>query len=183
MNNIKRKKEKVYLKSKPRFEVLDGLRGVAAIIVVIFHLFEVFSESPIDQIINHGYLAVDFFYVLSGFVIGYAYDDRWNKMSYWDFYKRRLIRLHPMVIASTFLGAFYFFLEKCEYYTKMNDINPYFFILVIIMSLLNLPTTKNIEIRGWGETNSLNSTSWTLQYEYLINILYSLTKLAATKPD
>ena len=88
MNNIKRKKEKVYLKSKPRFEVLDGLRGVAAIIVVIFHLFEVFSESPIDQIINHGYLAVDFFYVLSGFVIGYAYDDRWKKMSYWDFYKR-----------------------------------------------------------------------------------------------
>ena len=174
MNNIKRKKEKVYLKSKPRFEVLDGLRGVAAIIVVIFHLFEVFSESPIDQIINHGYLAVDFFYVLSGFVIGYAYDDRWNKMSYWDFYKRRLIRLHPMVIASTFLGVFYFFLEKCEYYTKMDDINPYFFILVIIMSLLNLPTTKNIEIRGWGETNSLNSTSWTLQYEYLINILYSL---------
>jgi len=88
MNNIKRIKEKVYLKSKPRFEVLDGLRGVAAIIVVIFHLFEVFSESPIDQIINHGYLAVDFFYVLSGFVIGYAYDDRWKKMSYWDFYKR-----------------------------------------------------------------------------------------------
>ena len=95
-------------------------------------------------------------------------------MSYWDFYKRRLIRLHPMVIASTFFGVFYFFLEKCEYFSKMNDINPYFFILTIIMSLLNLPTTKNIEVRGWGETNSLNSTSWTLQYEYLINILYSI---------
>ena len=62
-----------YLKSKPRYEGLDGLRGVASIIVVIFHLFETFSEGqPSHQIVNHGYLAVDFFYVLSGFVIGYA---------------------------------------------------------------------------------------------------------------
>lgn len=48
--------------------------------------------------INHGYLAVDFFFLLSGFVIGYAYDDRWHKMSTSDFFKRRLIRLQPMVI-------------------------------------------------------------------------------------
>ena len=58
------------LSSKPRFEILDGLRGVAAIIVVAFHLFETYSSSPRDQILNHGYLAVDFFFVLSGFVIG-----------------------------------------------------------------------------------------------------------------
>ena len=42
------------------------------------------------QIINHGYLAVDFFFVLSGFVIGYAYDDRWGRMTTWAFFKRRL---------------------------------------------------------------------------------------------
>ena len=56
--------------SKPRYEILDGLRGVAAMIVVAFHLFETYSAGPVFQILNHGYLAVDFFFVLSGFVIG-----------------------------------------------------------------------------------------------------------------
>ena len=63
-----------YLASKPRYEILDGLRGVAAMIVVAYHLFETYSAGPVHQILNHGYLAVDFFFVLSGFVIGYAYD-------------------------------------------------------------------------------------------------------------
>ena len=50
--------------------------------VVLFHLFEGSlsdREFHTDQIINHGYLCVDFFFMLSGFVIGYAYDDRWGK--------------------------------------------------------------------------------------------------------
>ena len=85
-------KTDVYLASKPRYEILDGLRGVAAIMVVIFHLFETYSKGPAYQIVNHGYLAVDFFFVLSGFVVGYAYDDRWDRMSTWGFFKRRLTR-------------------------------------------------------------------------------------------
>ena len=99
----------IYLPSKPRYEILDGLRGVAALMVVTFHLFETYSSGPAHQIINHGYLAVDFFFVLSGFVIGYAYDDRWNRMTLGTFFKRRLTRLHPMVIAGTLIGASLFF--------------------------------------------------------------------------
>ena len=57
--------EVIPLSSKPRFEILDGLRGVAAMIVVAFHLFETYSAGPKYQIFNHGYLAVDFFFVLS----------------------------------------------------------------------------------------------------------------------
>ena len=56
--------------------------------------------------INHGYLAVDFFFVFSGFVVGYAYDDRWNKMTIGAFFLRRLIRLQPM---GMFIGAVFFF--------------------------------------------------------------------------
>ncbi len=82
--------------SKAHYPILDGLRGVAAIMVVAFHILETFSGGDhVKQIINHGYLAVDFFFVLSGFVIGYAYDDRWNNMTLGGFFKRRLIRLHP----------------------------------------------------------------------------------------
>lgn len=56
------------MSEKPRYAILDGLRGVAAVIVVAFHLFETYSKGPAYQILNHGYLAVDFFFVLSGFV-------------------------------------------------------------------------------------------------------------------
>ncbi|MGN1359501.1 MAG: acyltransferase family protein, partial [Kiritimatiellia bacterium] len=98
--------------SKPRFEVLDGLRGIAALLVVAFHLLESYSGGDhTRQILNHGYLAVDFFFVLSGFVIGYAYDDRWGQgLTLREFFKRRLVRLHPMVVFGTLLGAalFYF---------------------------------------------------------------------------
>ena len=51
-----------YLTSKPHYEILDGLRGVAAAMVVAFHLLEAHSGgNHLNQIINHGYLAVDFF--------------------------------------------------------------------------------------------------------------------------
>ena len=82
-----------YLASKPRYEILDGLRGVAAMIVVAFHLLETYSKGPAYQVLNHGYLAVDFFFILSGFVVGDAYDNRWRRMSVGEFLKRRLIRL------------------------------------------------------------------------------------------
>lgn len=55
--------------AKPRYELLDGLRGVAAVMVLWYHVFEAFATSPVDQIVNHGYLAVDFFFILSGFVV------------------------------------------------------------------------------------------------------------------
>ena len=61
-------KQNVYLTSKPHYEILDGLRGVAALMVILFHCFETYIGRFGTQIINHGYLAVDFFFVLSGFV-------------------------------------------------------------------------------------------------------------------
>ena len=98
-----------YFASKPRYAILDGLRGVAALMVVAFHLFETYIPVLHTQVINHGYLAVDFFFILSGFVIGYAYDDRWAKgMTVGNFFKRRLIRLQPMVIAGTIFGTLLF---------------------------------------------------------------------------
>ena len=173
--NLTENDKSMLLRSKQRYEILDGLRGVAALIVIIFHFFELYSlGEPKNQIINHGYLAVDFFYVLSGFVIGYAYDDRWDRMSYWDFYKRRLIRLHPMVIAGSIVGVCYYFLGESPTCPNIENVKPYFFFLTIIMNFLMIPAPNEMDIRGWGETNSFNGPNWTLTYEYIINILYSL---------
>ena len=66
----------VYLDSKPRFEILDGLRGVAALCVVLYHMVECYPSEIVGAFMTHGYMAVDFFFALSGFVIAYAYDDR-----------------------------------------------------------------------------------------------------------
>lgn len=165
-------KENVYLASKPRYEILDGLRGVAAMMVVLFHCFETYCPRGGEQIINHGYLAVDFFFVLSGFVIGYAYDDRWDKMTTWGFFKRRLTRLHPMVIAGTVVGLCFFFLSSGAFPKVLQ--NPFWKIaLCFVMGLLMIPCGHNLDIRGWGEFNSFNGPNWTLTFEYIGNILYA----------
>ena len=164
----------IYLASKPRYEILDGLRGVAAMLVVAYHLFETYYHGAPDQPINHGYLAVDFFFVLSGFVIGYAYDDRWDRMSTWAFFKRRLIRLHPMVIFGTLFGAVMFYFGSCTDFPLINQTPWWMVLLVMFWCFTMIPLPNTMDIRGWAETNPLNGPAWSLQWEYIANILYAL---------
>lgn len=163
-----------YLPSKPRYEILDGLRGVAAMIVVAFHLFETYSKGPAYQILNHGYLAVDFFFVLSGFVIGYAYDDRWHKMTLKGFFKRRLVRLHPMVIMGSLVGALFFYFAAGEVFPMIAQVAWWKVLLICLLACTILPAPPAWDIRGWGETSPLNGPAWSLLYEYIANILYAL---------
>lgn len=159
--------------TKPHYKILDGLRGVAALTVVCFHIFEAFATSHVDQKINHGYLAVDFFFILSGFVMGYAYDDRWKTMSVWEFFKRRIIRLHPMVVFGALIGAAIFYTQGCSVW----DVSKISIGALLVATLLNaflIPATTGAEIRGVGEMYPLNGPSWSLFFEYIGNILYAL---------
>ena len=159
--------------TKPHYAILDGLRGVAAITVVCFHIFEAFATSHLDQIINHGYLAVDFFFMLSGFVIGYAYDDRWATTSTLDFIKRRIIRLHPMVFIGAIIGAILFYFQGCSVW----DVSTVSIMALLGATLLNaflIPAMPGHEVRGLGEMFPLNGPSWSLFFEYIGNILYAL---------
>ena len=163
-----------YLASKPRYEILDGLRGVAALIVVAFHLFETYSTGTDAQILNHGYLAVDFFFILSGFVIGYAYDDRWDRMSLADFFKRRLVRLHPLVIMGTLIGALMFYIGDNPRVPLVGQTEWWQVLLIMLLGMTMLPALKSWDIRGWSETNPLNGPTWSLMWEYIANIMYAL---------
>lgn len=162
--------------SKSHYQILDGLRGVAAVMVVIFHLFEAFSEgNHLKQIINHGYLAVDFFFVLSGFVIGYAYDDRWGKMTLKDFFKRRLIRLHPMIIVGMVIGAIGFYFSSSPIlFPQISSVPLWKLLLVMLVGFTLLPLPASMDIRGWAEMHPLNGPAWSLFFEYVANILYAL---------
>lgn len=162
------------LTSKPHFPILDGLRGVAALMVVAFHICEAHSTSPLDQIMNHGYLAVDFFFLLSGFVIGYAYDDRWGKMKVKNFFMRRLIRLQPMVVMGMIIGAVCFYLQASSLWPLINNTSVWKMLLIMFIGFTMIPVPPSMDIRGWQETYPLNGPGWSLFFEYIVNILYGL---------
>ena len=176
MMNILSSGDSVFPDSKSHYKILDGLRGVAAIMVVLFHILEIFSGGiHTEQIINHGYLAVDFFFVLSGFVVGHAYDDRWNKMTIGGFFKRRLIRLHPMIVAGMIIGAICFYFSASPIlFPGISQISGWKLLLVLLIGFTLIPVPSSLDIRGWGEMHPLNGPAWTLFFEYIGNLLYAL---------
>jgi peptidoglycan/LPS O-acetylase OafA/YrhL len=158
------------LQTKRHFDILDGLRGVAALAVVIFHFMEwVFTDAS-KNFIGHGFLAVDFFFCLSGFVIGYAYDDRIAKMGLVEFFKARIIRLHPLVLAGSVLGLLAFLFDPFGGHIELYSTGK--IILTFLCSILLIPLPV-IADRGFN-LFSFNAPSWSLFWEYVANIVYAL---------
>ncbi|MDR2384706.1 MAG: acyltransferase, partial [Tannerella sp.] len=160
--------------SKPHYEILDGLRGWAAVAVLAFHIYETYATDKYSQWVNHGYLAVDFFFVLSGFVIGYAYDGRWGKMTSGDFFKRRVIRLHPMVVFGMALGAVLFYFGASAMFPLVAETPVWKMLAYMLLGMLLIPTPPAADIRGWQEMHTLDAPCWSLFFEYIANILYAL---------
>ncbi len=169
--------------TKPHYELLDGLRGVAAILVLFYHIFEGFSFAEVTngdgdgiiRVLNHGHIAVDFFFILSGFVISYAYDDRWKKMSTWQFFKRRLIRLHPMLVLGAIIGTMAFAFVGFEKWDGTTA--PMGWVMTaMLLTMFMIPAVPGVpyEVRGNGEMFPLNGPAWSLFFEYIGNILYAL---------
>ena len=156
---------------KQHFEVLDGLRGSAAFLIVIFHVFNYsFGFHGPWALVKHAYLAVDFFFALSGFVVAYAYDDRWRRMSVLQFFRIRLIRLHPLVLIGATLGLLGYLFDPFS--KAINHTNPAILLLAYVTSLLLLPSPP---VGGrHNESQALNGPAWSLMQEYLGNIAYAL---------
>nr|WP_317131583.1 acyltransferase [Mucilaginibacter ginsenosidivorans] len=158
------------LKTKPHFEILDGLRGVAALSVVTFHFMEMAISDYSKNFIGHGFLAVDFFFCLSGFVIAYAYDDRIGKMGVMEFFKSRLIRLHPMVIMGSVLGLITFLFDPFGGHPELYSTGR--IALIFLCSILLIPFPVVTE-RAFNLFN-LNAPAWSLFWEYIANIFMPL---------
>lgn len=180
MSNIS---SSAFADTKAHYALLDGLRGVAALMVIWYHVFEgyAFAHSfdggdGLIASLNHGYLAVDFFFILSGFVIGYAYDDRWEKgLNKKNFFKRRLIRLHPMVIMGAILGTIAFCIQGGVQWDG-TSVPLSMIMLSLLCMLFFIPAIPGAgyEVRGNGEMFPLNGPCWSLFFEYIGNILYAL---------
>jgi len=159
--------------SKKHLPILDGLRGVAAIMVLIMHTFEPYCGGDYHKMfVNHGYLTVDFFFMLSGYVMAHAYDDRWGTMTVTDFIKRRLIRLHPLIILGMTIGAALFFFQESPLFPKIENTTIGQLLLILVIGYTLIPVPPSMDIRGWNEMHPLNGAAWSLFFEYVANILH-----------
>ena len=171
---------------KPRYDILDGLRGVAALMVLLYHVFNDAKSffvwpAPVNEF-YHGFLGVDFFFILSGFVMGYAYDERWltpsqpprgEAMTFWGFVKRRLIRLHPMVVMGVLIGVVAFIIPGC---TKWDGsaVPVETLMWATLLALFLIPAPSGMDVRGNTEAFPLNGPHWSLFFEYIGSLLYGL---------
>ena len=156
---------------KRHFDVLDGLRGTAALLVVLFHIQGIAVSFQHDKLIlPHAYLAVDFFFALSGYVIGYAYDDRRNTMSKRELLLARIIRLHPLVVLGAILGLLSYVFDPFHGGQQTVALSSLVVVFLLTLFVLPAPTLPN----RWEDTHPLNGPLWTLLQEYLASIAYVL---------
>jgi Predicted acyltransferases len=107
-------------------------------------------------------------------VIGYAYDDRWHKMTRSGFFKRRLIRLHPMIVMGMLIGGILFYTQAGLVFPGIEQTPVWKMLLIMLFGFSLLPLPTRYDIRGWSEMHPLNGPAWSLFFEYIANILYAL---------
>ncbi len=156
--------------SKPHFEILDGLRGIAALAVVIFHFMEWVFPDFSQNVMAHGFLAVDFFFCLSGFVIAYAYDDRIAVKGKFFFFKSRLLRLQPLVVFGSLLGLIAYLFDPFAVYTETLSAAEMAGLFICSVWLIPAPFMVDRGLNLFG----FNAPSWSLFWEYVANVLYAL---------
>jgi peptidoglycan/LPS O-acetylase OafA/YrhL len=158
---------------KERFEVLDVFRGIFASLVVLFHL-TVFTATPIinNEFISNGDLFVDFFFVLSGFVITYSYQSIATGNELGRFYKKRFFRLYPLhfILLMIFL-AIELSKHTASAYVHVNKIENVsnnattFFSNLFLLNSVKMPGVHDL---------SWNYTSWSISAEMIAYLLFGV---------
>lgn len=146
------------------FLALDLLRGIAALIIAMGHAEILFGFHP-----GSGYLSVDLFFVLSGFVLAYAYDNRIaGGMSVSRFMAVRLIRLYPLYFLA--LACFSFALLLAYFVGGHTSWSPGSLAVAGILALCFLPTPGGIGPRD--AIYPLNTPAWSLAFELIVNFVF-----------
>ena len=151
-----------------RFELLDGLRGIAAIAVMIFHFTIVNGLGWLPG----AWTAVDLFYVLSGFVLMYNYGPKiTNGMSFETFLGARVLRLWPMHIIGMALGIVAVRIE-----TGSGMVTPQM-LTAVALNLFWIPSFNGLAFPMGSATEAgvlfpFNGPAWSLFFEIVVNILF-----------
>ncbi|MBR8084577.1 acyltransferase family protein [Burkholderia vietnamiensis] len=151
--------------TRQRFEILDGLRGVAAIAVVMYHRR---SWFPGGHGLEHAYLAVDFFFILSGFVIDYAYTARMrNGLTLKEFARARIIRLYPLIVIGAIIGTLLELMRSISQHNAHGAVNT---LIAGVIASLCLPAWPSLMPQPF----SINQPSWSLFFELAANAAFAL---------
>lgn len=152
---------------KNRYLTLDGLRGVAAICVVLHHTD---GFHRVGSLAPHGYLAVDFFLMLSGFVIALTYQGRLSRgFSIGSFVKARFARLYPTIAVGIALGALKLALDATVGHNTSEPITSIITASVLNMSLLPYISTAHF----WKEFFPTNPPMWSIVAEICVNVFWA----------
>lgn len=158
--------------SQERNQNLDALRGIAAIFVVFLHAKSL-GLIDVGFLFSKSYLAVDFFFCLSGFVISKSYQNKiiLKKMDLWGFLKIRLLRFLPMLMVSGFLVFIIFGFKYLN-----GSVNFYVFLTNFFSNLLLIPLSSLIDFYLNSDHKNVslffNVSLWSLFYEIIVNIFF-----------
>jgi len=94
-------------------------------------------------------------------------------MSIGDFFKRRLIRLQPMVVMGSLIGGALFYFQGGSAFPLVNATPVWKLLVVMLIGCTLIPIPPSMDIRGWQEMQPLDGPAWSLFYEYVANILYA----------
>ena len=149
-----------------RYVFLDAIRGVAAILILIRHTGSYWHFN-----FYHSYLGVDLFFILSGFVIAYAYDEKLEKgvINLQNFFLIRLIRLYPVFILSVFFCTVLLVLNLTLSSQAINSIE---ILSLVAMTALFLPSL----VIGSNSIFPMNATYWSLFFELVANFIYAVSR-------
>jgi len=157
-----------------RINQLDGLRGICALMLVFFHFGHRDTILTSNFLIRRSDLFVDFFFVLSGFVISLNYyqrDSNFSKARLVGFLKKRLIRLYPLLFYTITVYLIY------EIFLKffVNQKNPKPFDSLLLQSLDSLTFLNSTSLLG--TTNGLNYPSWSISAEMISYFTFGILML------
>jgi peptidoglycan/LPS O-acetylase OafA/YrhL len=165
---------------RPEIRSLTSLRGIAALLVVMFHSYYEFGMTlNIDKytdFVKHGYLWVDFFFVLSGFVLMYVYQNEFlagvSPVKYGWFILRRLARIYPLHV---FVLGFFVLLELAKLSLNLDAYHPAFSVNTPFSLLTNL-----LLIHAWELHPPLtwNIPSWSISTEFAAYLVFPFLVLS-----
>lgn len=149
-----------------RFVGLDGLRGVAALAVLIHHS----PDETVSGLVPSGFLAVDLFFLLSGFVLTYAYEGKIaSGLSLVDFMRIRLVRLYPLYLLATLLAVAVLAIQTLRWLV----VDPVEGAVTFLTAVLFLPSPPQNFLHG-GYLFPINPAAWSLFFEIVINLVFVL---------
>jgi peptidoglycan/LPS O-acetylase OafA/YrhL len=162
-----------------RYQALDGLRGVSALMVVFYHFgIDIFDQAGLFEnnfIVHTSYAFVDFFFVLSGFVIAHTYWSKLNSLSDFKLYMiKRLARLYPLLLLTVLV--FVFFKLYAFYFTDYGFNTPNYGLKQIVIETIE-PLTFLNSVPLISTDAGMNPPSWSISAEMISYLIFGLTML------